>query len=73
MSEHTAGTSTQTIFYFVRNVISGEFNMFDYGEKENLRRYNQSHPPTYDVSTIYTPVYLFYSKDDWFTGEWDIE
>ena len=38
--------------------------MFDYGKKENYKRYNQYYPPEYDLSKITIPVYLYHGEDD---------
>ncbi|CAL4076498.1 unnamed protein product [Meganyctiphanes norvegica] len=73
LSQNPAGTSTQTLLHFGLNVKSGEFNMYDHGDAENLRLYGQKQPLTYDVTSINTPVYLIHSKNDWLTGEWDIQ
>lgn len=47
---------------------NGKFQHFDYGEKENLKRYGQSHPPEYDLSVISSKVALFYAQNDWLAG-----
>jgi len=41
-----------------------EFRRFDYGSKGNLQRYGQEEPPTYDLSQVKAPVYLYYADND---------
>lgn len=43
------------------------FQAYDYGEEENLERYGSSKPPTYDLSAVTVPVYIFYSTGDLIT------
>lgn len=40
------------------------FVKYDFGRRENLRRYGQATPPSYDLSKVTTPVYLFYGLGD---------
>ncbi len=38
--------------------------MFDYGTAGNIKVYNSSTPPQYNVSQINTSIALFYGEDD---------
>lgn len=40
------------------------FRRFDYGEKENLVRYNQTEAPDFDLSNISFPIAIFYGNQD---------
>ena len=43
----------------------GSFQAFDWKNKaENIRHYNCEHPPTYQLSSISTPVVLIWSNND---------
>jgi len=64
------GTSIKALTHFIQNSKGdmGTFRKFDYGENENLVRYGQSDPPSYDFSKISTPIFLYYGdKDIYFT------
>jgi lysosomal acid lipase/cholesteryl ester hydrolase len=62
---HTpAGTSTQTVIHYAQGRNSGKFQKFDFGAKANLRRYNSSTPPVYDVGKITVPVVLMWAQND---------
>lgn len=71
---HTpAGTSTKTVVHYAQEIHeSGNFQQFDYGEKENQRRYGQVKPPSYELDNIRTPVALFYASNDWLAGPLDV-
>jgi lysosomal acid lipase/cholesteryl ester hydrolase len=72
---HTpAGTSTKTVTHFAQEIHeNGNFQQFDYGEEENLKRYGQKLPPLYDVDNIRVPVALFYATNDWLAGPLDVK
>lgn len=40
------------------------FQQFDYGSEENIKIYNCSHPPRYNLSNIIAPVAFYYAKND---------
>lgn len=42
----------------------GRFQMFDYGPQINLKRYNSTVPPEYEVKRISVPVHLFVGTED---------
>lgn len=48
--------------------VTGDFRAFDYGTSENLRKYNRTTPPPYNISRITTPVALFYGREDPFVS-----
>lgn len=53
-------------------MILGKFRQFDRGFCGNLLTYSSFHPPSYDLTEITTPMYLFYSDNDWFSSEIDV-
>lgn len=64
-----AGTSTKTVVHFAQEIQeNGNFQHFDYGDKENMKRYGQSKPPLYNVENIRVPISLFYANNDWLAG-----
>lgn len=40
------------------------FRAFDYGSQGNLRQYGTLRPPSYDLSRVTAPVYIFWSQTD---------
>ena len=69
-----AGTSTKNMIHFTQMVISGKFQKYDFGSaEENMAHYNQSEPPMYDLSTIKTPVALYWSSNDWLADPQDVQ
>ena len=45
--------------------MTGEFREFDYGRGLNLEKYGTPVPPHYNLTKITTPVYLYYSTNDY--------
>ncbi|CAL8136444.1 unnamed protein product [Orchesella dallaii] len=54
----------KSTFHFARNVRSCEFQYYDYGAKENFRRYGTRKPPNYNLKGIKTPVYILFGEQD---------
>uniref|UniRef100_A0AAG5CT72 Partial AB-hydrolase lipase domain-containing protein n=1 Tax=Anopheles atroparvus TaxID=41427 RepID=A0AAG5CT72_ANOAO len=71
---HTpAGTSTKTVVHYAQEIHNeGNFQLFDYGESENQRRYGRATPPGYNLENISTPIALFYANNDWLAGPMDV-
>jgi len=40
------------------------FGQYDYGRAMNLRYYNSTEPPTYDLKSIQVPITLIYGEND---------
>uniref|UniRef100_A0A914WSG0 Lipase n=1 Tax=Plectus sambesii TaxID=2011161 RepID=A0A914WSG0_9BILA len=66
VSHVPAGTSTLNMVHFGQMVISGQFQMLDFGsEQKNYAHYNQTTAPMYNVENInITPIYLFWGDMD---------
>nr|XP_004924270.3 lipase 3 [Bombyx mori] len=67
-----AGASVKQIVHFGQGTMSGDFKMFDYGYF-NLKLYGNKEPPHYRLYKVVTPVYLFYSDEDWLAHPDDVE
>lgn len=68
-----SSSSTMQFMHYGQLVESGSFRRYDYGEKGNLERYNETTPPDYDLSGITMPISLFYSGNDWLSDRTDVE
>jgi hypothetical protein len=52
------------LYYYI--IFKGEtFSAYNYGYFGNLRHYGSLRPPSYDLSKVTTPVYLFYGSSDY--------
>lgn len=60
--------STRTVLHYGQLIRSGNFQKYDYGKKENLKLYNQSTPPLYDLNKVNVPLALIYADNDWLAG-----
>merc|ERR1719239_413468 len=46
------GTSTRPFVHYAQLHLNGRFEAYDFGETENVLRYNQTTPPQYDLSKV---------------------
>lgn len=60
-----AGAASRQMIHFGQNIRSGLFRRFDYGPVENLDRYGQTLPPSYNLLRVTTPVHLYWGFNDW--------
>ncbi|XP_057380728.1 gastric triacylglycerol lipase-like [Daphnia carinata] len=68
-----AGTSVNTAVHYAQNYIAGQtFQRFDFGRQENLLRYGQTTPPTYDLSKVTSNVFIFWGQNDKVSAPQDI-
>lgn len=69
-----AGTSTKTVVHYAQEIQeSGNFQNFDYGPEENMKRYGNNTPPSYNLENISAPVVMFYAQNDWLAGYQDVK
>merc|ERR1712150_359871 len=59
-----AGTSVKSLNHYEQLIVSHDFRDYDYGETNNLRIYNQTTPPVFDLSRVAVPTALFIGSDD---------
>ncbi|CAL8080419.1 unnamed protein product [Orchesella dallaii] len=50
--------------HFGQNILSCMFRKYDYGSRENLRRYGAVDPPEYNLGQIRTPLHLLWTEQD---------
>lgn len=67
-----SGASTKQLVHYGQEIVSGEFQKFDYGDKKNMQMYNSKVPPKYHMEKVTSPVALFYSMQDWFSNITDV-
>ncbi|XP_023235801.1 gastric triacylglycerol lipase-like isoform X2 [Centruroides sculpturatus] len=70
-SHFPAGTSTKNFIHVLQLVNWKNFQKFDYGPLENLKRYKQ--PPKYDCNKIKTPIAIFWSLNDLLANPKDVD
>ncbi|XP_063837832.1 lipase 3-like [Ostrinia nubilalis] len=68
-----AGGSMKTIIHYIQLVKSGQFQMFDMGRSQNLKKYGRVAPPIYRLNDVTLPVAIFSSSDDWLSTIPDIQ
>ncbi|XP_065699371.1 lysosomal acid lipase/cholesteryl ester hydrolase-like [Patagioenas fasciata] len=64
IAHHPAGTSVQNFIHWHQMAKADQFQAYDYGSKENMRKYNQSTPPAYKIEKTSTPVALWSGGQD---------
>ncbi|XP_060863539.1 lipase 3-like isoform X1 [Metopolophium dirhodum] len=64
MGHFPAGTSANLAAHFAQFILKDTFGQYDYGRAMNLRHYNSTEPPTYDLKSIRVPITLIYGEND---------
>ncbi|XP_011499460.1 PREDICTED: lipase 3-like [Ceratosolen solmsi marchali] len=72
LSHTPAGASTKTIIHYGQEIKSGRFQRYDYGTNDNIKMYNRTTPPDYDLSKIQVPIGIFWSQNDWLASPIDV-
>ncbi|XP_051927682.1 gastric triacylglycerol lipase [Hippocampus zosterae] len=54
-----AGTSVQNMLHWAQAVTSGKLSAFDFGAAGNMKHYNQTTPPRYQVRDVKVPTAIF--------------
>ncbi|CAB3254442.1 unnamed protein product [Arctia plantaginis] len=68
-----AGASIKQLVHYGQNSLFNEFRQFDLGSEGNFQRYGRSTPPSYDLSNIVTPVWMFCGRSDWLSARQDVD
>lgn len=50
--------------HLAQSILSQDFRLFDYGPKENLKKYKSQEPPLYPLKKITSRVFLYSGKFD---------
>lgn len=58
------GGALREVFHYMQALNHGRIRYFDYGPKENLKRYNSTEPPPYDFGKITSKCALIYGTGD---------
>ncbi|XP_025198770.1 lipase 3-like isoform X2 [Melanaphis sacchari] len=64
MGHFPAGTSSNLAAHFAQFILKDSFGQYDYGRTLNLRHYNSTEPPTYNLKSIKVPITLIYGEND---------
>ncbi|CAK9828239.1 Lipase 3 [Anthophora retusa] len=68
-----AGASSKMLIHYGQEIESGYFRQYDYGEAENMLKYNSLEPPSYDVSKLKVPHTIFCASNDWLSQLVDVD
>ncbi|XP_041874833.1 lysosomal acid lipase/cholesteryl ester hydrolase-like isoform X2 [Corvus kubaryi] len=69
---YPAGTSVQNVIHWHQILRADQFQAYDYGCKENMKRYNQTAPPVYKIEEIRTPTAVWSGGEDKFADPKDM-
>ncbi|CAI6367428.1 unnamed protein product [Macrosiphum euphorbiae] len=64
MGHFPAGTSANLAAHFAQFILKDTFGQYDWGRSMNMRHYNSTEPPTYDLKSIRVPITLIYGEND---------
>lgn len=63
------GTSSKSFDHLGQGVLKNVFRQYNYGKIKNLRKYNSSTPPDYDLTKVKVPVGIFYGANDYLSNQ----
>ncbi|NXR99857.1 LIPM Lipase, partial [Oxylabes madagascariensis] len=63
---YPAGTSVQNVIHWHQILRADQFQAYDYGCKENMKKYNQTAPPVYKIEEIKIPTAVWSGGQDKF-------
>ncbi|NXE38949.1 LICH hydrolase, partial [Ptilorrhoa leucosticta] len=63
---YPAGTSVQNVIHWHQILCADQFQAYDYGCKENMKKYNQTAPPVYKIEEITIPTAVWSAGEDKF-------
>uniref|UniRef100_A0A8D2N350 Lipase n=1 Tax=Zonotrichia albicollis TaxID=44394 RepID=A0A8D2N350_ZONAL len=69
---YPAGTSVQNVIHWQQIKHADQFQAYDYGCKENMKKYNQTAPPVYKIEEIKVPTAVWSGGQDKFADPTDI-
>ncbi|NXL77542.1 LICH hydrolase, partial [Leptocoma aspasia] len=69
---YPAGTSVQNVIHWHQIIRADQFQAYDYGSKENMKKYNQTAPPVYKIEEIKTPIAVWSAGQDKFADPKDM-
>ncbi|NWS19248.1 LICH hydrolase, partial [Pachyramphus minor] len=67
-----AGTSVQNIIHWQQLAHTDQFQAYNYGSKENMKKYNQTAPPVYKIEKITIPTAVWSGGEDTFADPKDM-
>ncbi|OXB74199.1 UNVERIFIED_CONTAM: hypothetical protein H355_014582 [Colinus virginianus] len=72
IGHYPAGTSVQNVIHWHQVLYADQFQAHDYGSKENMKKYNQTTPPAYEIEKISMPIAVWSGGQDKFADPKDI-
>ncbi|XP_060867445.1 uncharacterized protein LOC132942812 [Metopolophium dirhodum] len=57
-------TSVKVMTHYYQLILQDYFRKYDYGKIGNIKHYNSTSPPDYDLSKVIAPTYVYQSKHD---------
>ncbi|NXS86427.1 LIPM Lipase, partial [Erpornis zantholeuca] len=72
IGHNPAGTSVQNFIHWSQIFHADKFQAYDYGCKENMKKYNQTAPPEYKIEEIKIPTAVWSGGEDKFADPKDM-
>ncbi|NXU19247.1 LICH hydrolase, partial [Pardalotus punctatus] len=72
VGHYPAGTSVQNVIHWHQILRADQFQAYDYGCKENMKKYNQTAPPVYKIEEIKIPTAVWSGGQDTFADPKDM-
>lgn len=63
--KHIPNGISRRVLYHIEQIIRKEsFCKYDWGTQKNMQLYKQVEPPSYNISNVTAPTYIFYTAND---------
>ncbi|XP_034254864.1 lipase 1-like isoform X2 [Thrips palmi] len=72
LAHFPGGGSIRQVLHYGQSIASGGFQKYDFGSVKNLKLYGSPHPPSYNLSAITTPIYVYYGTSDGLVSSEDV-
>ncbi|NXO20410.1 LICH hydrolase, partial [Cisticola juncidis] len=69
---YPAGTSVKNVIHWHQILRADQFQAYDYGCKENMKKYNQTAPPVYQIEEVKIPIAVWSGGQDSFADPQDM-
>lgn len=72
LSHCPAGTSVQNMLHWSQALHSSQLKAYDWGREDNIKHYNQTTPPLYNIKDMKIPTAVWSGGNDWLADPEDV-
>uniref|UniRef100_A0A1I8P5I7 Lipase n=1 Tax=Stomoxys calcitrans TaxID=35570 RepID=A0A1I8P5I7_STOCA len=73
LGHYPAGVAAKQVKHFIQVIKTGKFAPYSYSTNKNMLLYKEREPPSYNLTAVTVPTYVYYSKNDLLCHPTDVE